>query len=49
MLTQSLILFVNPIKMSIFAYQTFVYEHGRPESGDVLFIKIENFGIFKWI
>jgi hypothetical protein len=39
MLTQSLILFVNPIKMSIFAYQTFVYEHGRPESGNVLLRK----------
>ena len=39
MLTQSLILFVNPIKMSIFAYQTFVYEYGRPESGNVLLRK----------
>ena len=29
MLTQSLILFVNSIKMSIFAYQTIVYEHGE--------------------
>ena len=39
MLTQSLILFVNPIKMYIFAYQTIAYEHGRPESGNVLLIK----------
>ena len=49
MLTKSLILFVNPIKMSIFAYQTIVYEHGILESGNVLLRKIENYGIFKRI
>ena len=49
MLTQSLILFVNPIKMFIFAYQTIVYEHEIPESGNVLLRKIENYGIFKRI
>ena len=50
MLTQSLIFFVNPIKMSIFAYQTIVYEHGIPESGNVLLkLMIENYGIFKRI